>query len=355
MMKVLTKIGYLVVGLALLLSACKNQAPAETSTPGDLAPIFTAAAATADARVTHTLGAAQNAAATRQATGTPGNAPLQPGQTPQTASQLPATANPVIVPAQGTPNTSASTGKGDAAEFMSDVSIPDNTSLKAGESFVKTWRIKNNGASTWNNTFVLYFASGEQMGAPDSVPVPTTVAPGQTVDISVPMTAPGKGGTHVGLWMLRNTEKKAFGVGTGANEPIYVQIVVGGDAAAVEGTPGAAAAITPSPTPIKTSGNIIQSASLGVDKDMVNGCPHTYTFMVQFTLKKPATVTYRFEAETNMALKLPEPATVNLGAGTHSLVYTLNFSTPVNGWARLHFTAPEEIVSNKVNFTLTCK
>jgi hypothetical protein len=64
--------------------------------------------------------------------------------------------------------------------------VPDGTSFAPGIGFSKTWRLKNIGTCTWTN-YSLIFDSGEKMGGPDSALIPTSVAPGQTVDITIPV------------------------------------------------------------------------------------------------------------------------------------------------------------------------
>ncbi len=87
------------------------------------------------------------------------------------------------------------------AAFVTDVTVPDNTQFEKGEAFVKTWRLKNSGSDAWPEDTVLAFASGEQMTDAKQVEV-GTVAAGDTVDISVDMTAPDADGTFKGIWRL---------------------------------------------------------------------------------------------------------------------------------------------------------
>ena len=62
------------------------------------------------------------------------------------------------------------------------------------------------------------------MGATTAVRLPGNVAPGQTVDVSVTLTAPASAGYHIGYWMLRNPSGALFGAGNKANEAFYVEI-----------------------------------------------------------------------------------------------------------------------------------
>lgn len=110
------------------------------------------------------------------------------------------------------------------AVFVSDVTYADGTYVAPGSSFVKTWRVRNNGTSTWNSNYKLVFYSGNQLSAPYSVNLPYNVAPGQTVDISVPMVAPASSGTFKGSWMLQTDGGVNFGVGAACNTAVWVEI-----------------------------------------------------------------------------------------------------------------------------------
>ena len=112
------------------------------------------------------------------------------------------------------------------AAFIGDVTIPDNTILHLSEPFVKTWRIKNVGTCTWNAGYSVVFAGGDKMGGPDSVALPLNVAPDQTVDISVNLSAPNAAGHYEGLWQLQSGDGKNFGVGPTAADNIWVRVRV---------------------------------------------------------------------------------------------------------------------------------
>lgn len=99
----------------------------------------------------------------------------------------------------------------DSAKFISDISIPDGIVVYPGQSFTKTWRMKNTGSSTWGSGYQLAFINGEQMGAPSAVDVPGSVTPGQEVDLSVNLIAPDIRGEHSGYWWLRNPQGTYFG------------------------------------------------------------------------------------------------------------------------------------------------
>lgn len=114
----------------------------------------------------------------------------------------------------------------DWVAFVKDVTVEDGTTFAPGEVFTKTWRLKNRGTCTWTPDYMLVFSSGSQMGGTTATRLSAYVAPGQTVDVSVTLTAPNTAGAHTGYWMLRNPSGTLFGTGTKANTPFYVDIRV---------------------------------------------------------------------------------------------------------------------------------
>jgi hypothetical protein len=59
--------------------------------------------------------------------------------------------------------------------------------------------------------------------------MPKNVPPGQTVDLTVNMVAPGGPGKFRGNWILSNANGALFGISTNASMPIWVEINVAGD------------------------------------------------------------------------------------------------------------------------------
>ena len=138
---------------------------------------------------------------------------------------VPPTATATLDPSAPTPTPSCR----DGAAFVEDVTIPDNTNLEKGESFTKTWRLQNTGTCDWIG-YTVAFDSGERMDAPDSVPVPETVA-GATVDVSVELLAPTIDGQYLGNFELRNERGETVPIGI--ENTFWVKIVVGETAALV--------------------------------------------------------------------------------------------------------------------------
>ncbi len=130
----------------------------------------------------------------------------------------------------------------DWAGFIADVTVPDGSLLQPNEPFTKTWRLKNLGTCTWTTSYALVFVDGERMGAPQEIALPTSVAPGQTVDLAMSMTAPGSAGRYRGYWMLRNADGVLFGIGDAANGSFWVDVTVGDYATAYDFVANAASA-----------------------------------------------------------------------------------------------------------------
>ncbi|MGZ9224378.1 MAG: NBR1-Ig-like domain-containing protein, partial [Anaerolineales bacterium] len=114
----------------------------------------------------------------------------------------------------------------DSAQFVSDLTIPDGSSFSPGATFIKTWRLMNSGTCTWTESYHIRFDSGHAMGSSIPVKLPVSVAPGQTVDISVSLTAPLTGGHYKGYWKLTNASATPFGMGDSASDPFWVDINV---------------------------------------------------------------------------------------------------------------------------------
>ena len=111
-----------------------------------------------------------------------------------------------------------------------DVNIPDNTPMTAGQSFVKTWKIKNSGTCTWGAGYKIVYAGYTTPMSGQPQPLPLPVNPGQEIEISVNFVAPVQAGSYVSAWTLANASGKSFFgsniQGTFHAKPLIVKIVV---------------------------------------------------------------------------------------------------------------------------------
>jgi len=118
----------------------------------------------------------------------------------------------------------------DSAAFVGDVTIPDNTVVASNTAFTKTWRLKNTGSCTWNNSYLVSYISGMTMSQQPGYWIVSrgqTVVPGQTLDVSVGMTAPGDNGNYASYWGLKKVDGQFMPIQGGANgNSFFVKIKV---------------------------------------------------------------------------------------------------------------------------------
>ncbi|MDX1409328.1 MAG: NBR1-Ig-like domain-containing protein, partial [Saprospiraceae bacterium] len=115
----------------------------------------------------------------------------------------------------------------DAATFVSDVTVSDGTVLPPGTGFNKTWRIRNSGTCTWNTSYKMVHTGGPLLDAVSTFfPLRDSVAPGQSIDLTINMVSPTTPGNYQSDWKLQNAQGQVFGVGTNRNTPFWVKITV---------------------------------------------------------------------------------------------------------------------------------
>jgi hypothetical protein len=210
----------LIFGIALSVviavqAACNLPNAQQPNPAATLNALYTQSAWTLEAMATQ---AAQTSAVTQPA-----------------ASPIPAAATLTLIPGFNTPTgispiikTNTPASRCDWADFVTDVSYPDGSSVGRGITFTKTWRLKNIGTCSWTTNYALVFVDGESMSAPTAVGLPGTVNPGQTVDVQVNLTAPNKDGRYKGYFKLRNASGLLFGVGNAATTAFWVDVKVAG-------------------------------------------------------------------------------------------------------------------------------
>ena len=187
---------------------------------------------------------------------------LVPTFTP-TATKTP---TPTVTGPTKTPTPTSSVSTCDRVSFVADVSVPDGMNFNPGTTFTKTWRLKNVGTCTWSTAYTLVFVSGDKLGGPDASALPQAVAPGQTIDISVPLTAPAATGTYRGYWQFKNATGLLFGIGAKFDKPWWVDIRVVGPTATPSITLTPTATTTPATaTPTRTPTPTGQPVTLGYD------------------------------------------------------------------------------------------
>jgi len=90
------------------------------------------------------------------------------------------------------------------------LNVPDGTTMTPGQTFTKSWRIKNVGTCTWTTDYLIVFSGGDRITGADSQALPGNVAPGQEVDLSVNLVAPEAEGNYIGEYALQDANGGKF-------------------------------------------------------------------------------------------------------------------------------------------------
>jgi hypothetical protein len=314
----------ILAALALFLSACGG----ETQPAPDAAAISTAAAQTVEARFT--------LQAVLQATETP----LPPVET---------SSAPIATATQGFPPTStnipgqpAPTSNGKACyamTFVGDVTIPDGMIIEPGTKFTKTWRVRNDGNCVWDKSYTLEFDHGDAMSIVTKIPLTRTVSTGESLDISIEMTAPAVEGTYTGYWHIATPFGGYMGVGT------YNQSLI----AKIQATTKA--------------GRYFGAVSVAYDwnRRPEKGCTKDgayYNFSATITANGPGEIEYRWDRNPFDGQTVA--GRVNFKeAGSKTVYWTWHMTTDhiqgIDRWVSLTtIVGTQETISSKVHFNYTC-
>jgi len=177
----------------------------------------------------------------------------------------------------------------DRAQFIADVTVPDGTVMAPGQTFKKTWSLKNIGTCAWTTSYQLVYFSGERMGGAASLVFSENVPVGATYKISVDLTAPSAAGSYRGYWMFKNAKGDLFGIGAQGNKPWWVDIKVSGPTV----TPGGPTVTPGGPTVTPAAGVAYDFATHACDADVkwfsgageLKPCPGTDGDAKGFVLK----------------------------------------------------------------------
>jgi Ig-like domain from next to BRCA1 gene len=198
------------ITLILICTLVACNLPRSQEAPSSPEAVFTEAAATVAAELTRVAVLASPTPNIPTNTSTPINTP-----TPKPTNTPVLTANNTPIPCN-------------LGLFVADVTYPDNTIVAPNQTFTKTWRIRNNGTCTWNSSYSLIFDHQDRMGVSSGYSQSLTsgvVNPGQTVDLSVNLTAPASPGTYTGYWRMRDPGGVLFGI-TPTGGTFFVKIIV---------------------------------------------------------------------------------------------------------------------------------
>lgn len=212
---------FLCATIIIMLTACSTETPVDSTAVAE--QVMTGVAQTIEAMPSPSSEPTATEMPTKTIT------PTEPPAETASPSVSPTSSSTVSVDA-------TQTNICDNAIFVSDITIPDGTEMVTGTTFTKTWQVRNTGTCTWDTEYAIVFVNGDRMEGKSPTQLERTVAPGETIDISLSLVAPSVEETYLGYWQIRNASKETFG------QMFYVQIIV------FEGT----ATVTPTSTATPT-------------------------------------------------------------------------------------------------------
>lgn len=250
-----------------------------------------------------------------------------PVATTAVPSPTQATLTPIPLPTNTNTPVASATPVCPQAQFITDVTVPDGTTMTPGQTFTKKWRIKNTGACAWNG-YSLVFDSGDSMNGPASKPI-TAVNPGQEIDIEVDMTAPNTPGTYKGYWRIVTNGNVLVPVLNGyQGRAFYVEIKV------------------PAPTATPTN-TIVPFAVTGVTFTNSGSCG-SFTATASVTANGPGIVTYTWKFSDGATVA---NSTINFAAaGTQSVSYTWNTTATGTNWIDIYIVTPNNQQFGRAQF-----
>jgi len=278
------KFFFLLSLLTLIIFACSLPSNPQKTDPNI---VFTAAAQTASVQLTEAVS--------------------------KTVTQPPPSTQPTLLPSfTPAPTTESNCDK---AKFVKDVTVPDGTVFSPGESFTKTWRVKNIGTCTWTTGYTLIFNGGSQMGGVSPTLLTGNVSPGETIDISVNLAAPATTGDYLGNWQIQNDSGELFA-------KIYVLIQVGTPCFAV------------------TSVNLSVSGS----------CGH-FVITAHITTNGAGEVTYKWKRSDGGIDTTNHPTLIYTSAGTQSVSTDWHLNAAGSHWMDIYIDAPNHQQFGRADFS----
>jgi hypothetical protein len=190
--------------MTMLVAACGSANTPQAEPTPDVAAVRTSAASTVVSQFTLT------AAAFTPTPSLPTDTPI-----PQATSTVTVAPVAQVTNAEGTTVSLC-----DSLEYVSDMNVPDGTSMSPGQDFVKTWKIKNNGSCPWGAGYKLVYAGYSDDMDGQFQPLAEVVQPNQEVEVSVQFKAPDAAGEYLSAWQMENPSGVTF------PKIIFVKILV---------------------------------------------------------------------------------------------------------------------------------
>jgi hypothetical protein len=240
---------------------------------------------------------------------------------PQATATLIPTSTPVIVPSSTPRNCNMAT-------FISETPL-DGASFKPGETFTKSWRLKNTGTCTWNGNYRTIYYSGDGISGAGTKYLNSSVAPGEKVDIVYTFKAPSTPGTYKTLFKLQDDDGVSFA-------QFWVQFKV--------------KSTSPTSTPSTFAVTSVNFSSSDAIKS--GTCPQTFDYQAFITTNKAGTVSYHWEFSDGSSSSVQTLTYSSAGSKTVSGTWALNATGDY--WVKLYIDEPNHQLFGTLDLSLTC-
>ncbi|MCQ3936381.1 MAG: hypothetical protein DPW18_04965 [Chloroflexi bacterium] len=261
-------------------------------------------------------------------------------ETPPAVTLVP-TQTPFAQPTTGTlpptPTLSTASKAECAKASLQDETIVDGKIFKPGEQFTKTWYITNTSNCVWDTSYKIIFWDGNILGGAYVYNLPQITGPGQTVPVSLVLTAPTQDGTYRSEWKLQTPDNINFGVGV-YQAAFYTEIVV-------------SSADKPS--------YAVTSVELTIDREPDYGCQPAnmvYTAYATFTTNGPLEFKFRWLQQDGNNSGIQTVKMTEAGKKTFTRVWKLGRAASQNSnrWFQIVVLEPVYKEYPQVKFTFEC-
>jgi len=209
------------------------------------------------------------------------------------------------------------------SKFVSET-IPDGSVYQSGDTFTKTWVIRNNGTCDWTTDYRFVFEEGDQMNGLSSMKLDHVVEPGDTYSFEIDLTAPASNGNYTGVWRIKSDDGDNLG-------KYWVEITVG-----------------PPPSAFAVTSVTFYMPHAWIDM----ACPGNVVVSSEITTSAAGVVSFKWE-DTN-ACPLPTKSLNFTGAGSKIIQHTMNITSTGDYWAKIYIDNPNHQYFGPINFHANC-
>ncbi len=209
------------------------------------------------------------------------------------------------------------------SKFVSET-ILDGSIYQSGDTFTKTWVIRNNGTCDWTTDYRFVFEEGDQMDGPSSMKLDHVVEPGDTYSFEIDLTAPASNGDYTGVWRIKSDDGDNLG-------KYWVKITVGA-----------------SPAAFAVTSVTFYMPHTSIDM----ACPGDIVISSEITTSAAGVVTMKWE-DSN-ACPLPTKSINFTSAESKIIQHTMNITSTGDHWAKVYIDSPNHQYFGPINFHVNC-